>query len=53
LKHEHLHNQSSTKKNGYKLSEEIKNINDFKANSEKNRLLLIQKHSDFFNSKGE
>lgn len=50
-KHLHLHNKSSTKKNGYKLSDEIQNINDFKANSERNRLLLSSKHKTRFESK--
>jgi GT2 family glycosyltransferase len=51
LKHEHLHNQSSTKKNGYNLCDEIKNINEFKANAERNKQLLIKKHKAFFESK--
>jgi GT2 family glycosyltransferase len=51
VRHLHLHNNSATKKNGYKLSDEIKNIDDFKANSEKNRVLLFEKHSDFFEAK--
>lgn len=44
LAHLHKHNNSATKKNGYKLSKDIKNIDDFKANAERNRLRLIQKH---------
>lgn len=51
LKHQHLHEKSSTKKNGYKLSEEIKNVDDFKSNSERNRLYLFEKHKEFFNRK--
>jgi len=49
--HQHLHNSSATKKNGYNLSEDIKNINEFKANAEKNKQLLIKKHKTFFESK--
>jgi len=48
LKHEHHHNQSATKKNGYKLNEYIQNEVQFKQNSEKNRQLLIKKHKLFF-----
>jgi len=51
LEHEHLHNSSATKKNGYNLCDEIKNINEFKANTEKNKQLLRLKHKDFFESK--
>ena len=50
-KHLHLHDKSATKSNGYRLNDEIKNINDFKANSEKNRLLLFKKHQCFFEAK--
>lgn len=50
-KHLHLHTQSSTKSNGYNLCKEIKNINDFKQNSERNRQRLLMKHKEFFNRK--
>jgi O-antigen biosynthesis protein len=46
IKHVHDHNNSSTKKNGYHLNDEIKNITDFKNNSEKNKKLLVEKHKD-------
>jgi len=48
IRHEHLHNKSATKSNGYKLSEEIFDVNSFKSNSEKNRQYLFEKHKDFF-----
>jgi GT2 family glycosyltransferase len=51
LLHKHLHDSSATKKNGYNLSDEIKNIDDFKKNSEKNRQLLYNKHLIFFRTK--
>lgn len=46
VNHEHRHNQSSTKQNGYCLNDEIKNIDDFRKNSERNKQLLVKKHSD-------
>jgi len=51
IKHVHLHNSSSTKSNGYKLCDEIQNEQQFKANSEKNRQLLLKKHVEFFKAK--
>jgi GT2 family glycosyltransferase len=51
LEHEHLHNSSATKIHGYKLCSEIQNRNEFRANSEKNRKLLLEKHKEFFNKK--
>lgn len=51
LLHTHLHSKSATKSNGYKLSDEIQNEQQFKANSEKNRQLLYNKHIDFFRKK--
>lgn len=51
LSHQHLHSKSATKSNGYKLSDEIQNEQQFKANSEKNRQLLYNKHIDFFRNK--
>lgn len=47
VSHIHDHNNSSTKKNGYHLSDEIKNIDDFKKNAENNKKLLLKKHGDF------
>lgn len=47
INHIHDHHHSSVKKNGYHLNDEIKNINDFKKNTEKNKQLLIEKHKDF------
>lgn len=47
LKHLHEHNKSATKINGYHLNDEIKNINDFKANSERNKQLFIKRHMNF------
>jgi len=49
--HQHLHNSSGTKKNGYKLSDEIQCEADFKMNSERNRQLLMRKHDTFFKGK--
>lgn len=51
ISHIHDHNHSATKANGYHLNDEIKNIDDFKANSERNRQLLFKKHSAFFESR--
>lgn len=50
-RHVHLHDKSSTKSNGYNLCKEIKNINDFKQNSERNRQRLLTKHKEFFEKK--
>ena len=51
INHQHFHNQSATKKNGYNLCEDIKNINDFKNNSQRNKQLLIKKHNEYFQNK--
>jgi len=51
LKHIHDHHHSSTKKNGFKLNSEIQNEQQFKANSERNRQLLLRKHAEWFASK--
>lgn len=50
LKHLHHHNNSATKANGYKLSKDIQNINDFKANAERNRRLLMKNHPKRFDT---
>ena len=52
IDHIHDHNHSATKKNNFKLSDEIQNESDFKKNSEKNRQLLFSKHKDFFLRRG-
>lgn len=46
IKHTHDYNNSATKKNNFHLNDEIKNMNDFKMNSEKNKQLFIQKNKD-------
>jgi GT2 family glycosyltransferase len=49
--HLHLHEKSATKSNGYNLCKDIKNINEFKNNAEKNRLRLLEKHREYLNGK--
>lgn len=44
VEHVHDHHNSATKRNGYNLNDEIKNQADFKANSERNKQLLVKKH---------
>jgi len=51
LEHQHLHNKSATKKNGYSLSDSIRNVEDFKNNSERNRQRLLMKHKEFFDGR--
>ena len=46
IRHIHDHNHSSTKINGYHLNDEIKDINDFKRNVERNKMLFVEKHKD-------
>lgn len=48
IDHIHDHNNSATKKNGYHLNNEIMGVEDFKANSLKNRQYLLKKHPDYF-----
>ena len=51
LNHVHDHHHSATKKNGYKLNSEINDINVFKNNAQRNKQLLLKKHTDWFCSK--
>jgi len=51
IKHQHLHNRSATKSNGYHLNDDIKDMNDFKRNSNNNKMNLLKKHQWFFGGK--
>ena len=44
--HVHDHARSATKQHNYHLNDEIKNIDDFKKNTERNRILFVEKHKD-------
>jgi GT2 family glycosyltransferase len=49
--HTHDHHRSSTKHNGFKLNENIRNEAEFKAHSNRNKQNLLKKHKDWFDKK--